>query len=125
MSQKIKLEIVLKLAGEGGGYVIEGASTSAGWRFRRRVNDASASMLDDNLIINDTSQWLPTLDDALGLMNAAWPMLYPTDVHPKFVSPIRQRVLQFLGNKDNFEWNESRRGLVAERWQEAGVDLGS
>lgn len=123
MSQKIKPEIVLQLAGEGGGYVIEGASTSAGWRFRCRVNDASASMLDDNLIINDTSQWLPTLDDALGLMSTAWPMLFPTAVHPQFVSPIRERVLSRLQENVNVGGNESHRRLIAERWEVAGVDL--
>ncbi|MFC7411817.1 hypothetical protein [Hydrogenophaga atypica] len=113
----------MQLVGEGGGYIIEGVCTSAGWRFRRRVNDSFAAMLEDKMIINDTGQWLPSLDDALGLMDAVWPMLYPIVVHPNFVPPIRHRVLNFLRDKSNFKFVNSRRGIVVERWEEVGVDL--
>ncbi|QTD46345.1 hypothetical protein [Ottowia testudinis] len=92
MSASAPVHTILRLSGEGGGYRIEGQPLPTGWQFR--VHSHSIWDEPDQGDPVDLP-WLPSLDAAISRINRGWPMLYPSEVHPDFISAIRQRVLAF------------------------------
>lgn len=85
---------LLHVAGEGGGYVIEGLRQDGHWRFRRRPQQSTQFFGDDDVQLGD-SPWVDSFEDALGQINSGWPVLSPQLVHPEFSSLVWQLVMRF------------------------------
>lgn len=99
-------EVILKVAGEGGGYTILGDRNEGQWRFWREAGGGDSWMLDDE--DGETPepsprqpapppaiQYFDTLDEVLQEINGCWPSLYPIQVHPAFSQDIWNRVVEY------------------------------
>lgn len=116
-----KEEMILHVAGEGGGYTILGEQHQSRWRFWCDAGGGDSWMYDDEVnaapATNEPTpepdiDYCDTLDEALKQINACWPLLHPIQVHPSFASDILQRVTRYLADNSA----RSRSG-VTPRWQ--------
>ena len=117
-------QVVLQVAGEGGGYTILGACSSGHWRFWRDGGGGDSWMFDDEP--NSAAVELPpttsepvnigfaTIDEALSNISHSWPSLHPIEVHPDFAAHILSRVEKYLATKTG---RNDDRSLAA--WREA------
>ena len=119
-----KKEVILDVAGEGGGYTILGEQHHGRWRFWRDPGSGDAWMFDDDNQVNVESartkptpepaiDYCDTLDEVLKKINVNWPRLYPLQVHPSFASDILQRVTLYLTHT-----SVGSASGVTSRWQE-------
>lgn len=119
-----KTEVILKVAGEGGGYTILGEQHQSHWQFWRDARGSDEWMYDD-LDAEATSSTskepaaepaicqFETLEEALEQINSCWPNLHPIQVHPYFSQDIWTRVvIYFQDNKDD------RAHRVLSKWRE-------
>jgi hypothetical protein len=84
-------EVVLHVAGEGGGYTITRFEDGGAWRFavsRRDVFSESDQRARETY---------GSLREALGHINAGWPRLHAVQVHPAFAEELFQLALNRLG----------------------------
>ncbi len=117
-------QVVLQVAGEGGGYTILGENLFGHWRFWRDVGGSDSWMFDDEP--NSAAVELPsttsepvdigfaTIDEALSKISSSWPSLHPMKVHPDFAAQIFSRVEEYLATKSG---RNDNRSLAA--WREA------
>ena len=120
-------EVILPVAGEGGGYTILGHQYQSRWRFWRDAGSGDRWMLDDEEVnvASATNEPAPapaaepdigycdTLEEVLKQINACWPLLHPIQVHPSFASDILRRVTLYLADT-----NANSHSRVIPRWQE-------
>ena len=117
-------EVILEVAGEGGGYTIMGKQQDGQWLFWRDGRDSDAWMYDefDEEAPASTSKetaaepavcHYKTLGKALEQINSDWPNLHPIRVHPHFSKDIWRRVVRHF--RDNKE-NQAHR--VLSKWSE-------
>ena len=120
-------EVILQVAGEGGGYSIMGEIHQGEWRFWRNSDSGDSWMWDEfdepgppkeqpvkpspgiTLVID----YKLSLSDALGSINPGWPLLIPLKVHPEFGKDILHMVQQFFDEK-----RHRGSAAVISRWQE-------
>ena len=121
MFETNKPEVILSVVGEGGGYTIEGLQTAEGWKFRLQADGLDA---DSDSWSARSSEWTPSLDDAIGEMSPAWVNVYPGKVHPAFARAIWPRFVTIakdeLNNYSPIErWSEMLLGHPAKSLAEA------
>jgi hypothetical protein len=113
-------EVILNVAGEGGGYTIMGEQHQGHWRFWRDASNSDAWMYDEDEappapsrepVTEPTICYFATLDEALERINSGWPNLHPTLVHPSFSQDIWNRVVRYC--RDN---KGSRTRDLLQRW---------
>ena len=117
-------EVILNVAGEGGGYTILGEQYQGHWRFWRDASGSDAWMYDDidtespsassnEPATEPTICYFETLEEALEQINSCWPHLHPIQVHPSFSQDIWNRVVRYC--RDN---KGSRTHRVVPKWSE-------
>ena len=79
-------ELIIRLGAEGGSVTIYGIQTDGIWSFQ---SESSSIDIDDD----DNEVWLhrssdPT-DNFEELLPGYWPILFPLEIHPDFVSRFR------------------------------------
>lgn len=85
-------EIVLCVAGEGGGYTISRFEDGGAWRFAVSRGDVFLESADQPI------ESYASLREALTQINSGWPRLHALEVHPGFVKEIYQLALERLGS---------------------------
>lgn len=112
-------EVILEVAGEGGGLTIYGIRQDSGWLFSRQVIDQTAILLDEPEIRHE-SVTVTTWPDALALLDRyPWPRLYPMVAHPDFRQAILSAVIERLDPQCAHSEN------CIERWRELCGDDGN
>lgn len=118
-------EVILNVAGEGGGYTILGELYLDHWRFWRQAGGGDAWMYEDDdggeNPISVPKERAPepsicfhdTLDEALEEINSCWPLLHPIEVHAAFAKDILSRVDKYLAENDAHS-----RGDESLRWRD-------
>lgn len=119
-----KIQVIMKVAGEGGGYTILGRKHQSHWQFWRDARDSDEWMHDElgaeapSSTSNETAAepaicQFETLEEALEQINSCWPNLHPIQVHPYFSRDIWNRVVRYF--QDN---NEGQVHRVLSKWRE-------
>lgn len=124
-------EVILEVAGEGGGYTIAGELRQGQWQFWRTAGGSDSWLLDEDDNAPSTAPVMPspeptcnhyqTLDEALEQINSGWPQLYPLQVHPDFSKDIWSRVTQYWQVHQPTETYQH----ILEKWSEIcfGMDI--
>jgi len=117
-------EVILEVAGEGGGYTIAGELRQGQWRFWRTAGGSDSWLLDEDDNAPSAAPVMPrpeptcnhyqTLDEALEQINSGWPQLYPLQVHPDFSKDIWSRVTQYWQVHQPTETYQH----ILEKWSE-------
>ena len=116
-----KEEVILSVAGEGGGYTILGEQRQGRWRFWREPGCGDSWMYDEEESAAPPSEepirepridYCDTLDEVLENINASWPRLRQQKVHPVFAADILGRVTEYFTDKHDLS------NSVISRWQE-------
>lgn len=115
-----EVEVILSVAGEGGGYTILGRCDERGiWEFRADGYDWTPQLLGEDAHERE-GNWVPTLEIALGQINRAWPRLRPRKVHPTFRTAVLTEVFRVINADGEIDLYEER---TFRRWQQiCGVD---
>jgi len=112
-----ELEIILKIAAEGGSLTLYGKrDTRSGWHFSRRVREQTPMMVnegdDAESEINHGSGWVSTWQEAVSLLDRyPWAMLSAQHVHKEFRALVWAAVEERLHHKDG---TQARR--AKSRW---------
>lgn len=99
-------EVILNVAGEGGGYTILGEQHQGSWRFWREPGSSDEFMFDEDdeekstVLFEETRpappiRYAASLDQVLQEINSCWPRLWPIQVHPVFSEDIWNLVLSY------------------------------
>ncbi len=119
---KDQAQVILMLAGEGGGYTVLGAETAGRWKFWVEAGGGDSWLYDDEDVTDQAVVKVPasepqityfeTLDEVMGSLNAAWPSLRPLRVHPSFAKHLMARVEEYIGRH-----TEGARPVSTSRWR--------
>jgi len=114
MASKNKMEIILKIGGEGGSLTLIGKKVSGdSWRFRMERDERTIKQFlsEDDLEgisdadFNEKSGWVDSFSRALDLLSRyPWLMLYPLKVHPEFREPLLAEVERRGGHGQVERW---------------------
>jgi hypothetical protein len=104
-------EVILDVAGEGGGYTILGERHQGAWRFWRKAGGSDEWLYDEDETITSSSPITParepvicyshTIEKALEQINSSWPYLHPLQVHSAFAQEIWNLVVRFWRDNGN------------------------
>jgi hypothetical protein len=128
-TQSKEPEVILEVAGEGGGYTILGEQRDDCWRFWRAEGDSDSWLLDDDddaeavvplsneRVSEPAACYFNTLEAALDQINSCWPHLRPLQVHPAFAKDIWRMVVKYWRENED----TSRTQYVLPKWSEICV----
>jgi hypothetical protein len=88
----MRSEVVVHVAGEGGGYTITRFDEGRAWRFAVSREDVFS---ESDQLANENYE---SLREALSHINTGWPRLKALQVHPEFAAEIFQLALKRLGH---------------------------
>lgn len=113
-------EVILHVAGEGGGYTALGTNDNGLWKFWRETGGSDSWMIDEfddgpeqidasaiRPIHEQPTVYFETLDLVLNEINSCWPILHPLKVHHEFAHSIWHRAVNYWTKHDRVATNRA------------------